>query len=69
MAAVTGHLDIVKLLLSRGADVNAKDRDDITSLMEAAIMNHISVVKHLYNVSLPCPTRTRKHALPLSLVD
>mmetsp|Transcript_2370 Transcript_2370/g.3319 ORF Transcript_2370/g.3319 Transcript_2370/m.3319 type:complete len:110 (-) Transcript_2370:60-389(-) len=32
-AASSGHLDIVKLL-KEGADVNAKDKDGITALME-----------------------------------
>lgn len=42
--------DVVKLLLQRGAGVNSKDKDDITALMEASIMDHRDVVKHLLKV-------------------
>src|SRR6056297_570918 len=30
-----------------GADVNARDKDNITALMEAAIMGHKDIVNHL----------------------
>lgn len=42
--------DVVKILLQRGADVNSKDKDNITALMEASIMDHRDVVKHLLKV-------------------
>ena len=41
----TSSQDIVKTLLSKGADVNARDKDDITPLMEASIMDHADVVR------------------------
>lgn len=44
---------MVKFLLDSGADVNAKDKDDITALMEAAIMGHKDIVTHLIKVQLP----------------
>jgi len=40
-------LDIVKLLLKEGADVNAKDKDGITDLMEASIMGHANILEVL----------------------
>lgn len=42
--------DVVKVLLQRGAEVNSKDKDNITALMEASIMDHRDVVKHLLKV-------------------
>ena len=42
--------DVVKILLQRGANVNSKDKDNITALMEASIMDHRDVVKHLLKV-------------------
>ena len=41
------HLLPCCTLLRQGADVNAKDKDEISGLMEAAIMGHIDVVKEL----------------------
>lgn len=40
----------MKILLQRGANVNSKDKDNITALMEASIMDHRDVVKHLLKV-------------------
>ena len=40
----------MKVLLQRGAGVNSKDKDNITALMEASIMDHRDVVKHLLKV-------------------
>lgn len=40
----------MKILLQRGAGVDSKDKDNITALMEASIMDHRDVVKHLLKV-------------------
>jgi len=40
-----GHLDIVKLLIDAGANVNAKDKDDTNSLMAAAARGHNEAVE------------------------
>lgn len=39
--------------LAQGADVNAKDKDEISGLMEASIMGHVDVVKELLKVRQP----------------
>ncbi len=44
---LTGHLDVVKLLLKKGAYFNAKNNGGITALMKMSIMGHIKVVKLL----------------------
>lgn len=40
--------------LPQGADVNAKDKDEISGLMEASIMGHVDVVKELLKVTSQC---------------
>lgn len=37
----------------QGADVNSKDKDEISGLMEASIMGHVTVVKELLKVTCP----------------
>lgn len=48
LAAQAGHLDVVKLLLKQGVDVNLRDRlDRAAPLHWAASAGHLDVVKHL----------------------
>ena len=42
-----GHLDIAKLLLDKGADVNAKSKDGDTALMAASEKGHTKIVELL----------------------
>lgn len=49
--------DVVKLLLQRGADLDCRDKGNITALMEASIMDHRDVVKHLLKVIYHCCDR------------
>lgn len=47
-AAKIGHLDIVKLLVSKGADINARNADhNITPLIWAANEGHLNIAKFL----------------------
>lgn len=47
-AAFRGHYDLCKLLIERGANVNAKSHDQgYSALMFAAISNHVQVVRLL----------------------
>ncbi len=47
MAAKEGQREIVKLLVEKGADVNAKDNDGQTVLHRAAYERNLDVVKWL----------------------
>lgn len=46
-AADKGHADVAKLLLDRGADINAKDNKGQTALKQAKEKGHIDVVNLL----------------------
>lgn len=46
-AAALGHSDVVKLLLDKGADANAKDENRETALIMAVSKGHFEVVKLL----------------------
>ena len=47
MASERGHLDIVKCLIEKGADVNAKDEDEETALHLASEEGHLEIVQYL----------------------
>ncbi len=47
LAAQNGHLEITRLLISAGAELNAKDRDGFTPLHEAVYWMHPDMVKLL----------------------
>jgi cytohesin len=47
IAAYKGHVEIVKILLDRGADLNAKDNTGHAPLHWAAIEGHVDVVRVL----------------------
>lgn len=48
-AAERGHTDTVRLLLDRGANINAADRNSQTALMKAAASGHLETVQYLLN--------------------
>ena len=42
-----GHLDVVKFLVSKNADINVKSNEDETPLLVASTNNHDDVVNFL----------------------
>lgn len=44
---LVGHVEIVKLLVSRSADKSCKDKQGYTPLHAAAASGHIEIVKYL----------------------
>ena len=46
-ASRNGHLDIVKFLLEKGADINLQDEYDSTALFYAAAKDKIDIIKFL----------------------
>ena len=46
-ASYKGRLEIVKYLVVKGANVNAKDHYDSTALMMASRRNNLEIVKYL----------------------
>ena len=51
-AAVTGHTNVVKVLLDKGADVNVKGNRGETALMFSAGKGHTDTVKALLDKEL-----------------
>lgn len=47
-----GHLEVLKLLVARGADVTCKDKKGYTLLHTAAASGQIEVVKHLLRLGV-----------------
>ena len=46
-AAANGHLETIKLLLTRGVDVNAKDKGNSSAYSEAKRAKHKKIVRLL----------------------
>lgn len=67
---------VLSFTTPQGADVNAKDKDEISGLMEASIMGHVAVVKELLKVKKTvfsreverCVMRNRLQGAPSLLV-
>lgn len=59
LASNLGDLDVVKLLLSKGADINRRNVFEQTSLMGAASQNQISVVRYLLGAGAAVDLRAR----------
>ena len=51
-ATVQGHLDIVKMLVKRGANVNSKTNTNSTALQAACYHGHYEIVKYLVESDL-----------------
>jgi ankyrin repeat protein len=47
LAALSGRLDIVSLLVEKGININIRDYDDNTALMGAARNGHFDIVRYL----------------------
>ena len=71
-AADSGHLDVVKLLLEKGATVDVRTKEEgpydnhITPLMAAAGRGHLDVVKLLLEKGAAVDARGRNGSTPLS---
>lgn len=51
-----GHLEVVKMLVSRGADKSCKDKLGYTPLHAAAASGHIEIVKYLLRMGTEVST-------------
>ena len=62
-----GHIDIVRLLIERGANVNIKNDDGYTALMYATMMDNIYIVKLLLENGAKPNIKNKKGATALKL--
>lgn len=51
LAVSHGRLDMVRMLLEAGADINIQDEDGSTALMCAAEHGHVDIVQHFLSQS------------------
>lgn len=56
-----GHLDVVCLLVSQGAEISCKDKRGYIPLHTAASSGQIAVVKHLLNLAVEVGAHTHTH--------
>lgn len=68
-AAFRGNLEIVKLLLDRGAKVNATNRDGNTPLLVAAFMCRTDVVKYLLEKGASLSQKNSRGETPVDVVS
>ncbi len=68
-AAANGHLETVKRLLDKGADINAQNEAGVTALMRAALVNNPAMVRLLLNgEQIRTPSTRRASRLSFWLV-
>ncbi len=60
-AALSGHIECVKILLNAGAKVNAQNKFGYTALIQAAYEGHVECVKILLNAGAEVNAQTRVH--------
>lgn len=65
VASRVGDLSKVKLLIAKGADLEAKDRDDWTALMIASKHGHLSIVQELIRSEANVDTKDKKNQTAL----
>lgn len=63
-----GHLEVLKLLVARGADVTCKDKKGYTLLHTAAASGQIEVVKHLLRLGVEASALPTQWALLLLIL-
>ncbi|PCG93086.1 Hypothetical protein PENO1_085300 [Penicillium occitanis (nom. inval.)] len=62
IAAEKGHVEIIRHLHSRGAEIEAADSTGVTALLAAACFGHFPVVKYLIEAGAD-PTKTTSHGM------
>jgi ankyrin repeat protein len=63
---MSGHIEIVKLLLGGGADINKADNDDRTPLWKAARKGHFEIVKLLLDSGVDPNKASKYGVIPLN---
>jgi|GEM_PF-5397758 len=66
-AALEGNLDAIKSLVDQGADVNIKDKDDLTPLHNAVKKGHVEVVKYLVSQGANVHAWSERGSTPINI--
>ena len=67
IASYNGYLSIVEYLISKGADINAKDDDGNTPLHTASSNGHLPIVEYLISKGADINAKTKDGYTPISL--
>jgi ankyrin repeat protein len=65
---VAKDLDMVKLLLAHGADINAQNKDGIARLHIDVFLGHFAIAEYLLNQQINADIQTKNGVAPLHLV-
>lgn len=66
-ASVRGNLEVMKLLIERGADINLTDKDGWTALMGATVQGHLESVSLLLKQGAEVNTRNQDGETALAM--
>jgi uncharacterized protein len=69
MASLKGHLEVVRVLLAAGVDVNTKDSNGTTALILAAWKRHLGVVQALIDKGVDVNARAKDGNTALMLAS
>lgn len=61
LAAQKGHDDIIQLLVSRGAEIDAQNTDGVTAVFMAALNGHLSTIRLLARQGAKLDLKTNPH--------
>ena len=67
IAALEGHIECMRELLDRGADIESKSNDGYTTLMITALESHIECMRELLDRGADIESKSNKGSTPLML--
>lgn len=67
LAITKGNLPMVKYLVSKSFDINARNRDNQTPLLVAALYNHIEIVRYLLKMGADIDAKTEYNVTSLNM--
>ena len=68
-ATMEGNLELVKYLISEGANIESKDNDNFTPLHFAALEGHLNIVEYLLSEGANIECKTFQNGTPLHIAS